>query len=102
MPEPSRFNPFKRLQDLPRQNLPGLGQAMVLLPVFLWAVWVIARERLDTFMSLPLQSVESGVNLIGGSLMELFWKASGVFLVFGSVDLIRQMRRHNSDLKMSK
>jgi flagellar biosynthetic protein FlhB len=101
-PDASRFNPFQRLSDLPKQNLPALGQAMVLLPVFLWSVWVIARERLDTFMSLPLQSVESGVNLIGASMMELFWKAGGVFLVFGCVDLFRQLRRHNQDLRMSK
>jgi flagellar biosynthesis protein FlhB len=40
--------------------------------------------------------------LIASSLMELFWKASGVFLVFGSVDLFRQMRRHKKDLRMSK
>src|SRR5437016_5651727 len=33
MPDAARFNPFKRLADLPKQNLPVLGQAMVLLPV---------------------------------------------------------------------
>src|SRR5215471_1293511 len=101
MPDAARFNPIQRLADIPKQNLPSLGQAMVLLPVFLWAVWVIARERLDAFMTLPLQSVESGVGLVGSSLMELFWKASGVFLVFGCVDLFRQMRRHKHDLMMT-
>jgi flagellar biosynthetic protein FlhB len=34
--------------------------------------------------------------------MELCWKASGVFLVFGCVDLFRQMRRYKQDLRMSK
>ena len=34
--------------------------------------------------------------------MELFWKAAFVFLVFGAVDLFRQMRRHKQDLRMSK
>ena len=34
--------------------------------------------------------------------MELFWKAAGVFLVFGAVDLFRQKRRYKQDLKMSK
>jgi flagellar biosynthesis protein FlhB len=102
MPDASRFNPFQRLTDLPKQNLPMLGQAMVLLPVFLWAVWVIARERVDDFMTLPFRSVESGLSLIGGSLMELFWKAGAVFLVFGSVDLFRQLKKYKSDLKMSK
>jgi flagellar biosynthetic protein FlhB len=34
--------------------------------------------------------------------MELFWKAAGVLLVFGSVDLFRQIRRYNRDLRMSR
>ncbi len=102
MPDPARFNPLAKLQDLPKQNLPSLAQAMVLLPVFLWAVWVVAREKLDVFLVLPLQSVESGFRLIASSLMELFWKAAAVFLIFGCVDLARQLRKHTSDLRMSK
>src|ERR1035438_5720079 len=78
MPEAARFNPIARLQDLPKQNLPSLGQAVVLLPVFLWAVWVVARDKLDTFLALPVQSVESGFSLIATSLMELFWKAAEI------------------------
>ena len=102
MPDAARFDPMAKLKDLPKQNLPSLGQALVLLPVFLWAVWVIARDKLDIFMALPLQSVESGFSLIATSLMELFWKAAAVFLIFGCVDLARQLRRHTSELKMSK
>jgi flagellar biosynthesis protein FlhB len=102
MPDAARFNPIARLQDLPKQNLPSLAQAVVLLPLFVWAVWVVAREKLEVFLVLPLQSVESGFSLIGNSLMELFWKAAGVFLVFGCVDLVRQLRKHNADLRMSK
>ncbi|SPE39826.1 Type III secretion exporter [Candidatus Sulfopaludibacter sp. SbA3] len=101
-PDPARLNPLSKLRELPRQNLPSLLQALVLLPVFLWAVYVIARDKLDAFLSLPLQSVDSGCGLIAASLMELFWKAAGVFLVFGAVDLFRQMRRHKHDLMMSK
>ena len=101
-PDPQRFNVLNKLRELPRQNLPSLVQAMVLLPVFLWAVYALARDRLEVVLALPLASVESGVGFIGGSLMELFWKAAGVFLVFGAVDLIRQMRRHKRDLRMSK
>jgi flagellar biosynthetic protein FlhB len=102
MPDGARFNPLARLKDLPKQNLPALGQAVLLLPIFLWAVWVVGREKLDVFMALPLQSVESGLNLIASSLMELFWKAAGVFLVVGCVDLARQLKRHKADLRMSK
>ena len=102
MPDVARFNPIARLRDLPKQNLPSLAQAMLLLPIFLWAVWVVAREKLDTFLVLPLQSVESGFRLISSSLMELFWKAAAVFFIFGCVDLFRQLRKHTADLRMSK
>jgi flagellar biosynthesis protein FlhB len=101
-PDPARLNPLAKLKEMPRQNLPALLQALILLPVFLWAVYVISRNKLDAFLSLPLQSVESGCALIAASLMDLFWKAAGLFLVFGAVDLFRQMRRHKRDLMMSK
>jgi flagellar biosynthetic protein FlhB len=101
-PEAARLNPLSKLKELPRQNLPMLLQSLILLPLFLWAVYVIARDKLDGFLALPLESVTVGWGFLGGSLMELFWKASGVFLVFGCVDLVRQMRRYKQDLRMSK
>ena len=101
-PDFSRLNPLSKRKELPKQNLPTLVQSMILLPVFLWAVYVIARDKMDSFLALPMQSVESGWGLIGNSLMELFWKAAGVFLIFGAVDLVRQLHRYKSDLKMSK
>jgi flagellar biosynthetic protein FlhB len=101
-PDPARWNPLTRLAELPRQNLPMLLQSVILLPLFLGAVYAMARDKLAGFLALPLESVASGWGFLGGSLMELFWKAAGVFLVFGSVDLIRQMRRHQQDLRMSK
>ena len=102
-PDPARLNPLAKLRELPRQNLPSLLQAVVLLPLFLWAVYAIARDKLDV---LPGAAAgERGERLRAcwpRSLMELFWKAAGVFLVFGAVDLFRQMRRHQRDLRMSK
>ena len=101
-PDSQRFNPISRLRDLPKQNLPSMFQAMLLLPLFLWAVYVVAGEKWDAFLALPLESVEAGCARIAASLMELFWKAAGLFVVFGSVDLIRQLRRHKQELRMSK
>jgi len=101
-PDLSRLNPAARLRELPRQNLPSLLQAAVLLPLFLWAVYAMARDRFEAFLALPLESAESASRFLGASLMGLFWKAAGVFLVFGVVDLIRQMRRHKRDLRMSR
>ena len=101
-PDPGRLNPISRLRELPRQNGTALVQAALLLPLFLWAVYVVARDKLEVFLTLPLASVESGTRFIGASIMELFWKAAGVFVVFGAFDLFRQMRRHQRDLRMSK
>ncbi len=101
-PDPGRLNPLAKLRELPKQNLPALLQAMVLLPVFLWAVYAIAREKLESFLVLPLGSVEHGAVFLASSLMELFWKAAAAFFVFGAVDLYRQMQRHKRDLMMSK
>src|SRR5579871_4546221 len=57
-PDLTRLNPASRLRELPRQNLPALLQASVLLPIFLWAAYVVARDKLDGFLALPLESVE--------------------------------------------
>jgi flagellar biosynthesis protein FlhB len=101
-PDPGRLSPAAKLRELPRQNMAALLQAMVLLPLFLWAVYAVARDHLAAFLALPLASVESGFALLARSLMTLFWKAAGVFLVFGVVDLYRQLQRHMRDLRMSK
>lgn len=101
-PDPGRLNPLSRLRELSRQNLPAVVQAMVLLPVFIWAVYAVVRDKLEAFLALPLGPVESGCAFMAASLMSLFWKAAGLFLAFGALDLIRHMRRHQQDLRMSK
>jgi flagellar biosynthesis protein FlhB len=101
-PDLNRLNPISRLQGLPAQNIPALIQAAVLLPVFLWAVYVVVRDRLEAFLTLPLGTVENGAAVLGSSLMTLFWKASGLFMAFGVIDLFRQIKRHRTKLKMSK
>lgn len=101
-PEAARFNPISRLRELPRNNLPQVVQALLLLPLFLGAVYGLARDRLDGFLAMPFASVENGARFLTASLMDLFWKAAAVFIVFGSVDLFRQLRRHKQDLRMSK
>jgi flagellar biosynthetic protein FlhB len=102
VPDPARFSPISRLRELPRQNLSAFVQAALLLPLFLWAVYVVARDKMDALLVLPLAGVEAGWRFMGVTLMGLCWKAAGAFLVFGAVDLFRQMRRYRNDLRMSK
>ena len=101
-PDLGRLNPLARLRELPGQNLASLTQAVVLVPLFGWAVYAIARNQLDGFLRLPLAQVASGARLVTGAVMELLWKAAGLFLVFGCADLFRQVRRYRRDLRMSK
>ncbi len=101
-PDLKRLNPLSRLRELPKQNLPALLRALVMLPLFGMAVYGIIRDNLFAYMALPFQGVESGFRLVCGSFGTLLWKACGVFLVFGAVDLFRQRRRYRKDLRMSK
>jgi flagellar biosynthetic protein FlhB len=73
-----------------------------MLPVFAWTVYVLLRDDFESFLSLPLKSVSVGAAQVGGSIQTLLWKASFVFLIFGAVDLFRQKRRYQQDMKMSK
>ncbi len=101
-PDFSRLSPLAKLKQMPSQNLPALVQAVIMLPIFLYAVYAIARDKIELFLALPFQGVESGFAVLNTSLMTLFWKAAGVFLVVGAVDIFRQLKRHNAQLRMSK
>ena len=101
-PDLKRLNPINKLRQLPRENIPALIQAMIMLPVFGAAVYYLVRDDFEGFLSLPLKSVSAGAAHVGASLQLLLWKASLLFMVFGLVDLFRQKQRYQKDLKMSK
>jgi len=73
-----------------------------MIPAFGLAVYYLVADNFQSYLSLPLRSVPDGASLVGGSIQTLLWKASLVFIVFGAVDLLRQKRRYQNDLKMSK
>src|SRR5579872_180139 len=101
-PDFTRLNPASRLRNLPGQNFSLLLQAIILLPVFGFAVYVVVRENLDSFLVLPLVSLQAAIARVASSYSELLWRAAGVFLVFGIIDLFRQQRRYRNELRMSK
>lgn len=102
MPDPTRLNPASKLSQLPGQNLSSMFQALILLPVFGYAIYIVASEHLDTFMLLPRISVSAGMHVVSSALQALMWKAAALFFVFGCVELFRETRRHANQLKMSK
>lgn len=101
-PDLSRLNPISNLQQLPRRNLGSLFQAFLLLPLFGAAVYVVAKASLPLYLSLPLMPVEAGLSRVLSSFQDLLWKAAGVFLLIGAIDLFRQRQRYDKDLRMSK
>jgi flagellar biosynthetic protein FlhB len=101
-PDLKRLNPLERLRQLPKQNLPAMLQAAVMIPVFAAAVYFAVSTNLAGFLSMPVANLRSGITQMGLSIDSLLWKAGGLFLVFGLVDLIRQKSRYQKELKMSK
>lgn len=101
-PDFSRLDPISRLRQLPGQNLPLLLQAVILLPVFGFAVYFVIRENLESYLALPLVGLQSAIGRVASSYSELLWRAAGVFLIFGVVDLFHQQRRYRNQLRMSK
>ena len=101
-PDIQRLNPLTKLRQLPKQNLPSLLQAVVMIPVFGLAVYYLVKDDVQSYLTLPLRSVTAGSSYVASSIQALLWKASFVFVVFGAVDLFRQKRRYQKDLKMSK
>jgi flagellar biosynthetic protein FlhB len=102
MPELKRLNSFARLKDLPRQNLQSALQSLALMPLFAAAVWLITTENLALYTRIPLGAVESGAAVLAQSVGKLLWRAGALFLMLGFVDLFRQRRRFEKELRMTK
>ncbi len=101
-PDFKRLDPMKKLSSLPGQNLPMLLQAVVLLPIIGSAVYFEATENIQSFLELPWMGAQAGALRIGSTIGTMMWRAAGLFLVIGFVDLIWQRRRYMNQLKMSK
>ena len=101
-PDFARLNGFARLKDLPRQNLPSMLQAVIMLPLAGMTVYTMGKQNLAAYLALPFQGLEAGARNITESLLGLLWKAAMAFLAFGAVDMFRQHRRYLKDLRMSK
>ena len=101
-PKFDRFNPWNRLKDLPMQNLKAVITAAMLMLVLGLAVRAFYAANSDMLLHMPLQTLSTAAAQLGNALEGLLWKAAGVFLAFGAVDLLLQIRKHSSSLKMTK
>ncbi len=101
-PDFGRLNALARLRELPKQNLPLLFQAALLLPLFALALYLVVRSNLEALLRMPLQAPSRAAGRLGAALLDLFWRAALVFLALGAWDLWRQRRRYLAELRMTR
>jgi flagellar biosynthesis protein FlhB len=101
-PDLKRLNPLQKITNVPQQNMASFLQALLFLPLLGWAVYSIANKNFEAYAGLIHQGISSSLRLVAGSLQDLLWKATGVFLLIGALDYFRQYSRHSKSLKMSK
>jgi flagellar biosynthesis protein FlhB len=101
-PDFKRLNFLQRFSSVPAQNIPLFLQALVLLPVVGLVVYYEAAENLGSFLDLPWMGAQVAAVRVGGVIETLLWRAAGLFLVMGLVDLVWQRHRYTQQLRMSK
>ncbi len=101
-PDLKRLNPLTRLTGLPGQNIPIFIQALLLLPLVGVVLYYELTESLSSFMELPWLHPRSALARVGLTLETLLWRAAGLFLLVGVIDLLWQRHRYTKQLKMSK
>ena len=101
-PDLTRLSSLKKLSQMPHQNAWAVLQASMVLTLFGGVVYFVGRAHLPGLVLLPLVALPSGIQKVGASLQQMLWEISGVFVVFGLIDLIRQRKKFRKDLGMSK
>ncbi len=101
-PRFDRLNVFRKLKDMPGNNMASLFQAMVMIPVMFWLTWSMVRDRLPELLRLPMMPVTAGAATAGLLVKDAMRKASFVLLLLGMVMLVRERSRYNKRLRMSK
>ena len=102
VPDFRRFNLLNKISNLPAQNLPPFLQALALLPIVAGVVYYEATENLGSFLELPWMGAQVAMARVGGTIGTLLWRAVGLFLVVGAIDLVWQRHRYTGQLRMSK
>ncbi|HLH38169.1 MAG TPA: EscU/YscU/HrcU family type III secretion system export apparatus switch protein [Bryobacteraceae bacterium] len=101
-PNFKRLNFLKNISNLPARNLPSFLQALALLPLVALLVYYEATENLGALLDLSWMGPQVAAARIGAVVETLLWRASGLFLVAGFIELIWQRRRYTNQLRMTK
>lgn len=101
-PDLQRLNPGPRLRSLFANNIAAFVKAAVLLPLFLYTVWVLALDEVGSLAQLRRAGLGEAFALVGGILKTLLQRFAAVFLALGLLDLIRRRHKYFRQLRMSK
>lgn len=101
-PKPVNFSPISKLKSAPQKGFASAVQAMALILVFGVLLYWIVVQNANILLALPLASLEVGLGTLRSLCLSLLWKGVAFFLLFGMIDLFRQHRRFNQQMKMSK
>jgi flagellar biosynthetic protein FlhB len=101
-PQFSRLNGLARLGTLGAQNRAAFLRALLLLALAGWLAAWLAGRNLESYLRLPFAGARAGAAQIGAEAERLLRWASYVFLAAGAVDLWRQWRRYERELRMTK
>jgi flagellar biosynthesis protein FlhB len=101
-PDFNKLNPISKIKNMASANLITFGQAVLLIPLFLYLTFRISLQNLDLYLSLPHISITSAVFAAGSLIDSLLWKAAAAFLILGLIDLAWERRRYTRNLRMSK
>ena len=101
-PKPVNFNPISKLKSAPQKGFSSAVQAVALVLVFGVLLYWIVVQNASLLLALPLASLQVGLGTMRTLCFNLLWKGVAFFLLFGMIDMFRQQRRFNQQMKMSK
>jgi flagellar biosynthetic protein FlhB len=102
VPKPANFSPISKLKSIPHKGFGSAVQAAALVLVFGFLIYWIVVKNASLLLVLPLASLQVGLETMRSLCLSLLWKAVAFFLLFGMIDLFRQHRRFNQQMRMTK
>ena len=102
VPKGVNFSPIAKLKSVPQKGFASALQAIALLLVFAALIYWIVEKNAGVLLTLPLASLQIGLDTMRSLCLSLLWKAVAFFLLFGMIDLFRQYRRFSQQMRMSK
>src|SRR5260370_1834640 len=102
VPKASNFSVLSKLKQAPQRGIVSAIQATALLAVFGSILYWIAANNASKLLLIAFRRLDAGLQIMRVICMDVLWKASAFFLLFGMIDLFRQKRKFDKQMKMSK